>query len=71
MTLWMEVTRDEYELPVAVGRSAGELAMKIGVERNAIFSAIRKARIRQEKQGHARCRYVKVVIDDEHDHGDT
>lgn len=70
MTLWMEVTQDEYELPVAVAESAGILARKIGKSKKTIISAMRKAQIRQEKQGHTRCRYVKVEVDDGEDQSD-
>lgn len=36
MVVWMEVTRDEYELPVAVADSADELAKICGVSVNCI-----------------------------------
>ena len=32
MTLYMKVTRDEYELPVAVAETKAELARMLGVE---------------------------------------
>ena len=62
MTLWMEVTMDEYELPVAVASSAEELARKIGKTTNNIYSAIYKAKVR----GY-RSRYVKVEVEEEND----
>lgn len=33
--LWMKVTNDEYELPLAVTESAAELARMVGVNRKA------------------------------------
>jgi hypothetical protein len=39
MTLWLKVTLDEYELPVAVGDSLADLAKKIGTSRNTIASS--------------------------------
>ena len=60
MTLWMEVTMDEYELPVAVASSVEELARKIGKTTNNIYSAIYKAKVR----GY-RSRYVKVEVEDD------
>lgn len=62
MTLWMEVTMDEYELPVAVAGSAEELARKNGKTRHNIYSAISHARAR----GY-RSRYVKVEVEDGED----
>lgn len=62
MTLWMEVTMDEYELPVAVASSAEELARKIGKTTNNIYSAIYKAKVR----GY-RSKYVKVEVEEDRD----
>ena len=59
MTLWMEVTMDEYELPVAVASSAEELARKNGKTRHNIYSAIYKAKVR----GY-RSKYVKVEVEE-------
>lgn len=59
MTLWMEVTTDEFELPVAVARTAEELAKMVGRSSNSISSAIHHARTRGYKS-----RYVKVEVDD-------
>lgn len=56
--LWLEVTRDEYELPIYVADSAGELAKFAGVKNaTSIISAIGKAK----KKGH-RCKYKKIPI---------
>ena len=55
MTLYMLVTKDKYELPLAVAESATELAKMISVSRNRILSAISHA----EKNGY-RSIYVKV-----------
>lgn len=56
--IWMAVTPDKYELPVAVADSAEELGKKLGKTANAIYSSICNAR----KRGH-KSQYVKVVID--------
>ena len=45
MIIWIEVTKDEYELPIAVADSAGELANLCGTTKNAVTSsAYRKGR---------------------------
>lgn len=62
MTLWMEVTMDDLELPLVIASSAEELARKIGKHRKNIYSAISHARAR----GY-RSRYVKVEVEDGED----
>lgn len=59
MTVWLYVTNDKYELPLAVADSLSILARKLGVSTNTIHSAMSHCR----KKGY-KCRYVKVVIDD-------
>ena len=58
--IWMMVTMDEYELPLAVAESAGELAKKVGVDKNTIMSCVSHVR----KGRKTRSRYVKVEIED-------
>lgn len=59
-SLYLLVSSDKYELPLAVADSIRELSALIGVREDAIRSAMSKAR----KRGN-RCRYVKVVIEEE------
>ena len=40
MAIWMKVTKDEYELPIAVADSAGELARMLNVTANSIMSGV-------------------------------
>lgn len=58
--LWLKVTKDEYELPLAVGNSASDLARQVGVSRSTIISVMSNAK----KRG-GRCCYVKVEVDDD------
>lgn len=60
MTLWLKVTADKYEFPLAIGDTAGQLALMTGVSTNAIHSAISNA-----KRGGYRCQYVKVEIEED------
>lgn len=61
--VWLKVTTDDLELPVAVADSASELAEICGTTRNAIMSTICHAR----RYGY-RSRYVRVYIEeDEYD----
>lgn len=61
-TLWLLVTSDKYELPLVVEDSAGRLARRLGTKANNIISAISKSRNRK-----GRCKFVKVVIEDNDD----
>ena len=36
--LWLEVTKDEYELPVAVADSAAELSEVLGLDADSVMS---------------------------------
>lgn len=60
MTLWLEITMDDLELPLVVASSTEELARKIGKTTNNIYSAISHARVRGHKS-----RYVKVEVEDD------
>lgn len=42
MTVWIKVTKDEFELPVAIADTAEELAEILGVDRSTILSAVRR-----------------------------
>ena len=67
MTLWMEITNDEYELPVAVADTASELAKLRGTNRGAIYSALSKYAKRQikNKEKVPFCRYRKIEIEED------
>lgn len=56
-TVYMKVTMDEFELPVAVADSVAELAKMVGVKPNAIYHALSY----QEKHGRKRC-YKRIEI---------
>lgn len=61
MTIWMKVTADEYELPMAVADSAAELARMVGCNENCIYSVVSKIKKGKTKHG----RYRKVEVDDD------
>lgn len=61
MTVWMEVTRDRYQLPVAVAESLQELAAMVGVKPESItqhISRVKHGRVKRE-------RFCKVEVDKE------
>lgn len=58
MVVYMEVTKDELELPVAVADTIAELARMTGTRANNISSSMSHAR----KNGW-QCPYIEVEID--------
>lgn len=63
MMVWMEVTKDKYQLPVAVADSLKELSEITGVSRNAISQSACRMRSGQ----HLRGRFLSVEINEEGD----
>lgn len=61
MHVYMMVTQDKYELPLAIADSSYELARITGTNAISIRSAISHAKDRNSK----RSKWVKVEIDEE------
>ena len=59
--LWMKVTNDEYELPLAVADTMAELARMTGIKPESLYSIISRDR-HGKKHTYS---YREVVIDDE------
>ncbi|MBQ0113293.1 MAG: hypothetical protein KBT03_09210 [Bacteroidales bacterium] len=59
--LWLLVTTDKYELPLAVCDTAMELARIVGTSENTIYSAVCHFNKNRKIKT---CRYRKVVIDE-------
>lgn len=59
--LWMKVTDDEYELPVAVAASVAELARMTGAKKESLYSIFSR-----DRNGvvHSKV-YREVEVDDE------
>ena len=60
MILWLKVSNDEYELPEAVADTSVELSRMCGLSKDAVQTAISKAKKRK-----TRCKYIKVEIENE------
>lgn len=59
--LWMKVTNDKYELPIAVAENIPELARMTGLSEKSLYSLYSRKR-----KGVKPCKgYVEVYIDDE------
>ena len=57
--VYMAVTTDEEELPLAISESPTELARKMGVHPNTIVSAARKAELGKVKKS----RFLRTAIE--------
>lgn len=55
MAIWLAVTRDKYEHPVALADSIEELAEMCGVKVNSIYSYMSHA-----KKSGGRCKYIRI-----------
>ena len=60
MKLYLEITQDEYQLPLKVAESTKELAKMCGMERKQIQNYIGNVNRGQIKKP----RFIKVVVDD-------
>ena len=55
--VWMKVTKDKYQLPVAVADSPGELAEMCGIKKATMQSWMSHARTKEQWR---RCPYIRV-----------
>ena len=62
MKLWVAVTQDEYELPVAVADTARELAEMLGVKTMTVVSDVSRYR-----RKHIKTRFRCVEVEDDGD----
>lgn len=60
MVLYMMVTKDKYELPLAVADTMAELARMVGV----LPDSVRSAMCHDRKRGR-KCQYIRVEVDEE------
>ena len=58
MVLWLKITKDKYELPVAVAESPRELEQMLGLSRKTVSKQIWYA-----KKNKTKCQYIKVEVD--------
>lgn len=66
-TIYMAVTADKYELPVALENTARELSRKLGFEQNYVSVAMSKNIIATTLKSGIKVKFVKVHIDDDDD----
>ena len=59
--VWMQITHDEFELPVAVANTAQELADIVGTTKNNVQSATAHVRRGRNKWS----RFIRVQVDDD------
>lgn len=69
MRVYMLVTADKYELPLAVRDTAGEIADLLGRLKYDVYASISKKSVSQEKYNGFRYKIIKVDIDEEDEDG--
>ena len=69
MRVYMLVTADKYELPLAVRDTVGEIADLLGRLKYDVYASISKKQVSQEKYNGFRYKIIKVDIDEEDDDG--
>lgn len=62
MTIYMKVSKDEYELPEAIADSAVELAQMLGIKAQSVYDSMKHVKSRGSKSP-----YIKVEIGGEQD----
>lgn len=65
MKVYMIVTADEYELPLAVLDTADQVARLLGKQRGDVYSAITRKTVSLDKFNGYTYRIIKVEIDNE------
>lgn len=63
MHVWLEVTKDKYELPLAISDTARELAEIVGVSKNTILST--RCHAMSGKGKWKNSKYIMVDIGDD------
>ena len=61
MTVWMEITLDKYELPLAVADTSTELSRMRGLEKRTVLKTLWRWKSGKLKN----CKFRKVEIDDD------
>ena len=67
MHMYMIVTADEYELPLAVCDSANEVAQLLGRVRGDVYSAITRKHVSQDTFNGYRYKIIRIKMDEENE----
>lgn len=65
MTIYMAITSDRFELPLYVSESSGDLARKMGVTTNMIYTEINRKHLRKNQGTKRGFTFTKVVVEDD------
>lgn len=69
MRLYMLVTADRYELPLAVRDSVGEIADLIGRSKYDVYATISKHQVSQGTYNGFKYKIIKIEVDDDEEIG--
>lgn len=64
-SLYVAVTGDRYELPIAVAETAKELAKMLGVKENSIYKAVHRQKHGLVKGLKKEIKYYKIELEDD------
>ena len=65
--VYMAVTDDLYELPIAIGDSMSDIARTMGVDRSCVCKQIHGESRRKYKKGY---KFVRVYVEDQEEKGE-
>lgn len=65
MTLYMLVTADKYELPLAVRDNVGEIADLLGRSKYDVYTTISKKQVSKYPYNGFKYRIIKIEVDDD------
>lgn len=63
--VYMKITRDEYELPLAIANSAAELARILGLKPKTVINSMSRARTGRRHS----TQYIRVNVSEEGNNG--
>ena len=63
--IWMAVTADEYELPLAVARTRSELAKRLGIHANHLYRLRKSGSSSRKKFNESKYRIIVIKEDDD------
>lgn len=69
MRVYMLVTADKYELPLAVRDTVGEIADLLGRLKYDVYASISKKQVSKERYNGFHYKIIKVDIDEEDEDG--
>lgn len=71
MRVYLIITADKYELPLAVRDNVGEIADLLGKLKYDVYASISRKQVSQKKYNGFHYKIIQVEIDEEDDDGES